>query len=80
MARNKTHTPKVLGNALRNFELEERELDQTNPWDEFLTRLRDQEYAPHDPAGFISAAILPSLWKGYVFASSFLWLTGHVFG
>jgi hypothetical protein len=27
----------VLGNALRNFELEERELDKTNPWDEFLT-------------------------------------------
>jgi len=37
MARNKTHTPKVLGNALRNFELEEHELDETHPWDEFLT-------------------------------------------
>ena len=36
MARNKTHTPKVLGNALRNFELEEHELDETHPWDEFL--------------------------------------------
>ena len=30
----------VLGNALRNFELEERELDETNPWDEFLTAAR----------------------------------------
>ena len=27
----------ALGNALRNFELEERELDETNPWGEFLT-------------------------------------------
>ena len=27
----------VLGNALRTFELEERELDTHNPWDEFLT-------------------------------------------
>jgi hypothetical protein len=27
----------VLANALRSFELEERELDSTNPWDEFLT-------------------------------------------
>jgi hypothetical protein len=27
----------VLGNALRTFELEERELDESNPWDEFLT-------------------------------------------
>ena len=27
----------VLGNALRTFELEERELDPTDPWDEFLT-------------------------------------------
>lgn len=27
----------VLGNALRAFELEERELDESNPWDEFLT-------------------------------------------
>jgi hypothetical protein len=27
----------VLGNALRSFELEERELDPTNPWDEFHT-------------------------------------------
>lgn len=27
----------VLGNALRAFELEERDLDESNPWDEFLT-------------------------------------------
>jgi hypothetical protein len=27
----------VLGNVMRAFELEERELDQSNPWDEFLT-------------------------------------------
>ena len=27
----------VLGNALRNFELEKRELDEQNPWDEFLS-------------------------------------------
>jgi transposase InsO family protein len=27
----------VLGNALRNFELETRELDEQNPWDEFLS-------------------------------------------
>lgn len=27
----------VLGNALRNFELEKRELDASDPWDEFLT-------------------------------------------
>jgi len=27
----------VLGNALRTFELEERELDISNPWDKFLT-------------------------------------------
>ena len=27
----------VLGNALRNFEIEKRELDEQNPWDEFLT-------------------------------------------
>jgi hypothetical protein len=26
----------VLGNALRNFEIEDRELDDQNPWDEFL--------------------------------------------
>jgi transposase InsO family protein len=27
----------VLGNALRNFEIEKRELDDQNPWDEFLS-------------------------------------------
>ena len=27
----------VLGNALRNFEIENRELDNQNPWDEFLS-------------------------------------------
>ena len=27
----------VLGNALRNFEIENRELDDQNPWDEFLS-------------------------------------------
>ena len=27
----------VLGNVLRAFELEERDLDDSNPWDEFLT-------------------------------------------
>jgi hypothetical protein len=27
----------VLGNALRNFEIEKRELDNQNPWDEFLS-------------------------------------------
>jgi hypothetical protein len=27
----------VLGNALRNFEIENRELDEQNPWDEFLS-------------------------------------------
>jgi hypothetical protein len=27
----------VLGNALRNFEIEKRELDSQNPWDEFLS-------------------------------------------
>jgi hypothetical protein len=27
----------VLGNALRNFELATRELDEQNPWDEFLS-------------------------------------------
>jgi hypothetical protein len=27
----------VLGNALRNFEIENRELDKQNPWDEFLS-------------------------------------------
>jgi transposase InsO family protein len=27
----------VLGNILRSFELERRELDETNPWDEFLS-------------------------------------------
>jgi len=27
----------VLGNALRNFEIESRELDDQNPWDEFLS-------------------------------------------
>ena len=29
----------VLGNALRTFELEDRELDVTNPWDEFLSSI-----------------------------------------
>ena len=27
----------VLGNALRNFEIEQQELDDQNPWDEFLS-------------------------------------------
>ena len=27
----------VLGNAFRNFEIENRELDEQNPWDEFLS-------------------------------------------
>ena len=29
----------VLGNALRSFELEERKLDDTNPWDELLSSI-----------------------------------------
>ena len=34
----------MLGNALRNFELEERELDETNPWDEFAFAIRSTHH------------------------------------